>query len=286
MRAALWWTLGLVVHLAVVVVTAFPPFAQVATAGALGVPTWHHNVALLVAVLFSAVFWRRMTTDRRFLGLGVMVTTILAVASAFLLLYLKQDLKDWLLKDWAKFWHVAWSWFGLVFFLGHTWVNRHGLGRAWKRTTAGAGGWLFYGLLTLMVVAIPLTWSPWGARVFTDPVYIPMTLYTWLVFLVPTYAVWLTAAVQMRNNEGMRPTWWPRTGTQAFVDAWLIPMTVLANVSGFPILYFGTKDTALKYVAKYWHTWPSIAMAILVFAHTVQFFPAVVRYTKPRAVEA
>jgi hypothetical protein len=286
MRAGAWWTVALVVHLAVLAATALPPFAQVESAGALGVPTWHHNASLAAAAIFSAAFWRRMTTDRRFLGLGVMVTTVLAVASAFLLLYLKQDLKDWLLKDWAKFWHVAWSWFALAFFLGHTWANRLGLARAWRRMAAGRRGLLFYGPLTLMVVAIPVTWSPLGANVFTDPVYIPLTLYTWLAFLVPTYAMWMAAAVHMRNNEGMRPAWWPRTGTQHFVDAWLVPMTVLANVSGFPILYFGTKDTALKYVAKYWHTWPSIAMAILVFAHTVQFFPAVARYARPAAPEA
>lgn len=286
MRAWMWWTSGLVVQLAVLVVTAFPPFAQVETSGALGVPLWHQNATLAAAVVFMAVFWRRVTTDRRFLGLGVMVTTILAVASAFLLLYLKADLKDWLLKDWAKFWHVAWSWFALVFFLGHTWVNRGGLARSWRRMTQGNRGWLHYGILALMVVAIPITWSPLGAKVFTDPIYIPLTLYTWLVFLVPTYSAWMAATLYMRNNEGMRPSWWGRAGTQGFVDSWLVPMTVLANVSGFPILWFGTKDTTLKYVAKYWHTWPSIAMAILVFAHTIQFLPAVARYTRPRTMEA
>jgi hypothetical protein len=278
------WTLAGAHQLVLLVITAFPPFAQVATPGALGVPTWHHNVALAGAVVFTAVFWRRMTSDRRFLGVGVLVTTVLAVVSAFLLLYLKQDLKDWLLKDWAKFWHVTWSWFALAFFLGHTWANRSGMARSWRRMGRGASGVVLYGALGLMVVAIPVTWSPWGAGVFTDPIYIPLTLYTWLVFLVPSYATWMAAAIHMHNNEGMRPLWWPRTGTQAFVDSWLIPMTVLANLSGFPILYFGTKDTALKYVAKYWHTWPSIAMAILVFAHTIQFLPGIARHLKPRAL--
>ncbi|MEK6976619.1 MAG: hypothetical protein AABY18_09785 [Candidatus Thermoplasmatota archaeon] len=286
MRAVWTWTLAALVHVAMLVVTAFPPFAQSTSPSALGVPTWHHNASLALVVLFSAVFWRRMTTDRRFLGMGVLVTTFLALASAFLLLYLKQELKVAQLKDWAKFWHVAWSWFGLAFFLGHTWVNRSGLGRSLRRMTGGGGGWLFYGLLTVIVVAIPVTWSPWGARVFTDPAYIPLTLYTWLVFLVPSYAAWMASVVQTRNNEGMRPAWWPRAGTQAFVDSWLLPVTILANLSGFPILYFGTKDTALKYVAKYWHTWPSIAMGILVFAHTIQFLPAVARYAKARPAEA
>lgn len=285
-RRAWVWTAATLAQLALVVVTAFPPFAQTGTAGMLGAPTWHHNVSLLVVFLFSAVFWRPMTRDRRFLGVGVLVTTVLAVVSAFLLLYLKQQLKATDLKDWAKFWHVAWSWAALAFFLGHTWANRTGLGRSWRRMSQGAKGAVFYGLLGLMVVAIPVTWSPWGADVFTDPIYIPLTLYTWLVFLVPAYGAWLWASIHMRNNDGLRPTWWSRPGTQAFVDSWLVPMTVLANVSGFPILYFGTKDTALKYVAKYWHTWPSIAMAILVFAHTIQFLPAVARHLSARPVPA
>lgn len=282
MSGAAWWLAAALVQLALLVITALPPFAQVESEGALGVPTWHHNASLAVTLLFSALFWRRMTTDRRFLALGVMVTTILALASAFLILYLKQDLKEWLLKDWAKFWHVAWSWLALAFFLGHTWVNRTGFARSWRRLGSGRSGLVYYGALGLLVAAIPLTWSPLGARLFTDPIYIPLTLYTWLVFLVPPYAAWMVATVSLRR--GIRPTWWTRPGTQAFTDTWLVNMTLLANLSGFPILYFGTKDTALKYVAKYWHTWPSIAMAILVFAHTVQFLPGVARHLRtPKA---
>lgn len=285
MRAAAWWTLAAAAQLAPLVATAFPPFAQVQTPGALGVPTWHHNASLAATVVFSAVFWRRMTADRRFLGVGVLATTFLALASAFLLLYLKQDLKDTLLKDWAKFWHVAWSWFALAFFLGHTWANRAGLARSWRRMSQGRRGAVFYGLQGLFVAAIPLTWSPWGATVFTDPIYIPLTLYTWLAFLVPSYGAWLGFVLRTRR-AGTRPAWANRVGVQAFTDSWLVWTTVLANLSGFPILYFGTKDTALKHVAKYWHTWPSIAMAILVFAHTVQFLPAVARHLRSRPAAA
>jgi len=266
------WIMGGAIQVGLVVWTAFGPWTP-----GLGVPTWHHNAALAVSLAFAAAFWRRMTTDRRFLGLGVMVTTILAVASAFLLLYLKQDLKDSGLKDWAKFWHVAWSWFALWFFLGHTWVNRRPFVRAVRRVGAGLRGLATYWLPHLLVLAaIPLTWAAWGAREFTDPRYIPMTLWTWMLFLAPSYLVWLWAALRIRRQR--RPTWATRPAAGAFVDAWLVPMTFWANVTGFPILYFGTKDTALKYVAKYWHTWPSIAMAILVFAHTVQFWPGVRRY--------
>jgi hypothetical protein len=278
-RRAFWWTAAALAQLALLAWTALPPFAQVESPHALGVPTWHHNAALLAAALFSAAFWRRMTTDRRFLGVGVLVTTALAIVSAFLLLYLKDDLKATLLKDWAKFWHVAWSWFSIAFFLGHTWVNRAGLARAWGRMSKGRAGMWLYGLLALVVLAVPLTWSPWGAGVFTDPVYIPMTLWTWLFFLIPSYGTWLAT---LRLRRAGRPSPWPRSSVRAFTDTWLLNTTVLANVTGFPILYFGTKDTSLKYVAKYWHTWPSIAMAVLVFAHTVQFLPAVAAHLRAR----
>ncbi|MHB1260792.1 MAG: hypothetical protein ACYC2H_03665 [Thermoplasmatota archaeon] len=277
MTPAAWWTVATLVQLALLAWTALPPFAQVGTPGALGVPTWHHNVSLAAALLFSAAFWRRMTSDRRFLGMGVLVTTALALLSAFLILYLKIELKETLLKDWAKFWHVAWSWFALVFFVGHTWVNRYGLARATKRIAAGVWGKAWFVVPNLLIVAaLPLTWSSWGAPVFTDPRYIPMTLWTWIGFLVPVYGSWLVAVAQTRG--GKRPDWFSRAKTQTFTTSWLLPMTFWANVTGFPILYFGTKDTALKYVAKYWHTWPSIAMAILVFAHTLQFLPVVSRY--------
>src|SRR5688572_16331892 len=265
MHPAFWWAAGTAVHLGLVVATAFRPFTP-----GLGVPTWHHNASLAAAVLLSAVLWRRMTSDRRFLGVGVLVTTFLALASAFLLLYLKQDLKDAGLKDWAKWWHVAWSWLALAFFLGHTWANRKGLARSLRRLHARFGsGALYVGANLAILAAIPLTWSRWGADHIRDPNYIPLTLYTWLAFLAPAYGAWLWAL--LRQRAGRPLAWSGRPPVQAFTDSWLLPMTVLANVSGFPILYFGTKDTALKHVAKYWHTWPSIAMAVLVFAHTVQF---------------
>jgi hypothetical protein len=269
------WIL-VVLQATLLVWTALPPWTGDGT-WQLGVPTWHHNVALALAIVFSAVFWRRMTTDRRWLGIGVLVTTALALASAFLLLYLKQDLKDTGLKDWAKWWHVTWSWFALAYFLGHTWANRYGLVRATRRLASGLAGKAWFIVPNVLIVAaIPLTWSDWGARTFTDPRYIPMTLWTWLGFLVPAYGAWLVAV--LRTRGGRRPDLFSRGRTQTFTTAWLLPMTFWANVTGFPILYFGTKDTALKYVAKYWHTWPSIAMAILVFAHTLQFLPAVAEY--------
>lgn len=259
-------------------VFSLPPFLP-----DLGVPTWHHN-ASLAATLLLGLAGRRLF-DRRFLGVGVLVTTALALVSAFLLLYLKDDLKASGLKDWAKWWHVAWSWLALEFFLLHTWVNRSGLLRSLGRLRQGwRGKSLYDGALLVVLAAIPLTWSPWGAAAIQDPNYILLTHVTWLVLLGPSYAAWAVARWRLRVGRPL--AWAGRKPAQAFVDGWLVPMTLLANLSGFPILYFATKDTDLKYVAKYWHTWPSIAMAILVFAHTIQFLPAVAHHLRKRADKA
>lgn len=272
---ALWW-LGATALQVLLLVLSLPAFLP-----GLGVPTWHHHASLAAAAAFGLAFPRRMTEDRRFLGVGVLVTTVLALASAFLLLYLKDPLKDTGLKDWAKWWHVAWSWFALAFFMGHTWANRKGLLRSLRRlnrTVAGAGFYL--AVLVVIVLLVPLTWSPWGAAAIHEGNYIGLTHYTWLAFLVPAYGAWLYQL--MRARAGHAVSWATRPKTQAFVDGWLTPMTILATVTGFPILYFGTKDTDLKHVAKYWHTWPSIAMAILVFAHGVQFWVAMRAHLKAR----
>lgn len=245
----------------------------------LGVPVWHHNASLLIVTIAALAAGRKMWTDRRFLGIGVLVTTTLAVASGFLILYLKQELKASDLKDWAKWWHITWSWAALAFFAGHTVVNRKGLARALRRVATGwRGAFQFMAPHLLVIAAIPLTWSVWGARSIVETNYIPLTLWTWLIILTPIYAFWWWR----KARHGPRSPKGSRARGQYTVDAWLLTMTVLANVSGFPLLYFATKDTSLKYVAKYWHTWPSIAMAIIVFIHTIQFLPAVGRYLRPR----
>ncbi len=237
----------------------------------LGIPAWHH-VASLVATLGLVAFalWRD-SDRRRHAANGTALWTTLALVTGFLILYLKPELKATGYKDWAKWWHVTWSWLALWYTGAHTWVNRHGLLRAWRNLRRGARRFAYDGLLVVIIVLIPITWSAWGAATIRDGNYIPLTLWTWLAFLVPAYAAWIYIRAR-------RPEWGRRGPTQYFVDAWLIPATLLANLSGIPILFFGTKDTSLKYVAKYWHTAPSIAMAILVFAHTVQFWPGVIRH--------
>ncbi len=246
----------------------------------LGEPVAHHNWSMAVTlVLFSMGAYAGRMDARRHMALSVALWTVLAIVSGFLILYLKADLKATGYKDWAKFWHIVWSWLALWAFAGHTWINRHGLMRSLRGLHARIGRALgFSGVLVLILVAVPLTWSAWGASVLQEPEYIPLTLWTWLAFVAASYAAWLVYMVRRRNlPETLR-----RPAVQRFVDGWLLPITILANVSGFPLLWFNTKETSLKYVAKYWHTWPSIAMAILVFAHTVQFWPGMVAHWRRR----
>ncbi len=279
-----WLLAGLLLQPLMVLATAFPW----ATHGLhLGEPTWHHNVSLVAVLALTAALWRPITQDRAFIGIGIMMTTVLALVSGFLILYLKQELKVWELKDWAKFWHVAWSWAALVWAVTHTAINWKPLRRMLARWHRSLGGYASYALPWLIIaILIPVTWSPLGARAFTEPNYILWTLWTWIVIAGVPYLAWIVHKVRLDAMRRVGPAdgplrrwgWTSRPATQSFVDVWLVPMTLLANLSGIPLLYFGTKDTSLKYVAKYWHTWPSIAMAVLVFVHSIQFWPGVRRH--------
>lgn len=271
------WLAALAVSIAGAAAT-IPPFWP-----GLGEPISHHNWSLAVTlVLFLMGAYVGRADARRHMALSVALWTTLAIVSGFLILYLKQDLKATGYKDWAKFWHIAWSWLALWAFAGHTWINRKPLMRSLRGLHARFTGAIGYsGVLVLILAAIPLTWSSWGADALQEPQYIPLTLWTWLAVLVGGYGAWLIFYVRRRG--GRTPDALKRPAVQRFVDGWLLPMTILANISGFPLLYFGTKHTALKYVAKYWHTWPSIVMTVLVFAHTIQFLPGIVAHWRRRA---
>ncbi len=242
---------------------------------------WHHTASLGFALASIGLWWvvarargRRLWLDRAHLGIWVLAWTVLATVSGFLLLYLKQDLKDWGLKDWAKWWHILWSWLALLYFGVHTAVNWSGMRRAWGRIHASLGSALRLDVaLVLILVAIPVTWSSWGAGVWTEASYIPWTLWTILALVGPMYVAWLWVRWR-RSRAASVPLWGTRGGARVQTDAWLFVSAVLANVSGFPLLFFATKDTSLKYVAKYWHTWPSVLFAALVFVHAVQFWAA------------
>ncbi len=247
----------------------------------LGVPAWHHTASLGASVaLFLLFAYLGRSNLRRHLALGVALWTVLALVSGFIILYSKPMLKATEYKDWAKFWHVAWSWLSLWYGIGHMVWNVKAMQRMWAHWNATVRGKLLSsGLFGLIVAAIPLTWSRWGAAVLQEPQFIPLTLWTWLAMVTIPYGIWL-AYVKLRGDHA--PGWMGRPAVQRFVDLWLTPMMLLANLSGLPLVYLGTKDTSLKYVAKYWHVWPSIAMAVLVFAHTVQFWPALVNHWRRR----
>lgn len=245
----------------------------------LGGPLWHHHATLLLSVLFVAATWRWFTGSRAFLGLGVGVTTLLAVASGFVILYAKPGLKAESLVDWAKFWHVLWSWLSIAFALGHVWINRVPLVRYWHRMHRQVGASIaHYGILVLAAALLALTWSPSGRAWFTEAGYPPLTAYTWLVVVTPAYLGWIALVLARVRSAATRfSTYWSSARIQAVADVGLVPAFVLANVTGFPILYFKpwVHGSGLKYVAKYWHTWPSIFMALFVFIHTVQSWPAI-----------
>jgi hypothetical protein len=241
----------------------------------LGGPAWHH-LASLAGVLALAAVWRLpLLRSRTVLALGVAVTTLLAVASGFYILYWKPFLKSYALVDWIKWWHIVWSWGALVFFVLHTWINRVSYLHLLRRTRRTPLGFLAHDVLIWgSLLAIPLTWNTWFQDRIHDDNYIWLTWWTWLVLVLPLYVAWGLVTWTPRGSlEGLKAAL-SRDRVRAVVDVGLVPATVLAMVSGFPITFWKTEvhGFGYKFVGKYWHTWPSILMAVLVFAHTVQLW--------------
>ena len=232
----------------------------------LGTATWHHGASLL-AVLLAAVLLRKPMASRRFLAIGVLAFSVLATVSGFYLLYWKEGIRVDGYQDWGVFWHVAWSWAAAVFFWQHTWVNRVAYGHFLRGTMrAAAPAALHLALYAALLLAFGVTWGPVKGW-FTVDNYIPLTFATWLACLVVAYVAWMA----LRRN---RATHLPARGG---VDVALVPMAALATLSGLPLLLFDPElDAAgLKYASKYWHVWPSVAFAVLVFTHSAQLWPVV-----------
>lgn len=233
---------------------------------ALGTRPWHH-AASLGGVLALAVLLRGPMTQRRFLAVGVLTTTVLATASGFYLLYWKEGIRVDGYQDWGVWWHIAWSWAAMAFFWQHAWVNRVAFVHFWRRSLARAGpAVLHLGAYVLLVAAFAATWSPAGRAWFTNGNYIPLSLWTWLACAVPAYLLWLTARRRLGH--------WP---VRRAVDLALVPAAALAVLSGVPLILLGAPLDAqgLKYVSKYWHVWPSVLFAVLVFVHGAQAWSAV-----------
>lgn len=228
---------------------------------ALGTSGWHH-VASLAAVLAMGVPVRRRLLERAFLAYGVLATTALATASGFYLLYWKEGIRVDGYQDWGVFWHVAWSWAAAAFFFLHTWVNRVAYGhfvRASLRRAAPAA--LHVGGYVATLAALAVTWGPARAS-FTNGNYIPLSFAAWLSATAVAYLLWLV----LRRRPGTHKA------ARGNVDVALVPLSALAVLSGLPLLYLDAPlDAAgLKYASKFWHVWPSVAFAVLVFAHGAQ----------------
>lgn len=236
----------------------------------LGTAWWHH-VASLAVVLVIAASMGRLMTSRRFLGVGVLVTTVLAAASGFYLLYWKEGIRVDGYQDWGVWWHVAWSWAAAVFFWQHTWVNRVSLGHFFRRSLRTMGPALMHGgLYAAVLVALVVTWGP-AKGAFVNENYIPLSLWTWIGATTVAYAAWLLLrhhphAAQKKIRGG--------------VDLALVPASALAVLSGIPLLWFdGAMDQAgLKYASKFWHVWPSVVFSVLVFVHSVQLWTGLRRH--------
>ncbi|HJQ93767.1 MAG TPA: hypothetical protein VJ874_05730, partial [Candidatus Thermoplasmatota archaeon] len=233
----------------------------------LGTEAWHHFASLAGVLLLVAAVPGPMRT-RRFLAIGVLATTVLATASGFYLLYWKEGIRVDGYQDWGVFWHVAWSWGAAVFFWQHTWVNRVALGHFFRRSLASlAPAAAHIGLYVVAIVALVVTWGPAKAW-FTNENYVPLSFATWLLALVVAYASWGL----LRRRDGAS-----QKRIRGGVDLGLVPMAALAVVTGLPLLFFDPEldGLGLKYASKFWHVWPSVLFAVLVFVHGAQTWSTV-----------
>lgn len=267
------WTSGLLLlQVAVLWATYWIP--------GLGEQTWHNFASLGVALAVSAVFWRPLARSRRFLAMGVLSLTVLATASGFWLLYWKEGLRVDGLQDWGRFWHILWSWFAAIFFFQHSWINRAALVSFVRRTVSTLSGSVLHaGAYALVVVAFIVMWFGTGKTWVTNDNYIPLSLYTWLVFSVPPYLIWLYVRTGLRFplSQDRVKILFARRRVQVWFTVALVPMAALAVLSGLPLAF--TKDfvenVGLKYIAKYWHVWPSVLFAVLVFGHSIHSWASV-----------
>jgi hypothetical protein len=198
------------------------------------------------------------------------------VVSGFFILYWKPWLKAHDIVDWIKFWHVFWSWLGLIFFAFHTWINRIALVHLWRRIHQNAGATAFlYGAITLVCALSAYTWTGWGKNAVGDGNYLLLSWYAWLVVVAPTYATW-GATVLGRGWVALAAlnAALPRIRVRGFVDVALVPITILANVSGFPITFWKEEvhGAGFKFAGKVTHTAPSVVMAVLIFIHVVHLW--------------
>ncbi len=264
------WIAGLTAVQLVLLVITFP-------LPGFGAETWHHIASLAGVLVLAGILHEPLRRSRRVLAMGVLTSAILASASGFYLLYWKAGIRVQGFQDWGVWWHITWSWMVAVFFIQHTWINRVAFVHFFKRTLASWGTTtLHIGAYLAVLVALAVTWSPSGRELFTNANYVPLTLWAWVLILVPPYLAWLY--LRRRHAQGHRPLearfgHWP---VRRLVDLMLVPAAALAILSGFPLLFDGPFDAAgLKYATKTWHVWPSILFTVLAFIHAVQAWSTV-----------
>lgn len=264
------WFMGIVLVQLVLLVATFPM-------DRLGTEAWHHIASLGGVLALAGILWRLLARSRRFLAMGVLATTVLATLSGFYLLYFKEGIRIDGYQDWGVFWHIVWSWMFMVFFVMHTWVNRTAYVHFFRRTLrAVRPATIHLGGYVVVVAAFFVTWSTTGRTWFTNSNYIALSLYAWLLATIPAYGAWALARVRSLRASGavMRADHWR---TRRAVDLGLVPVSVLVVVSGIPLAFLDDiiDPLGFKYVSKYWHVWPSVVLAVIVFVHIIQAWPTV-----------
>ncbi|MBW3584101.1 MAG: hypothetical protein KY455_13500 [Euryarchaeota archaeon] len=246
----------------------------------LGSAVWHHFASLGVVLGVALALWRPLVRSRRFLALGVLAFSVLATVSGFWLLYWKEGVRIDGYQDWGVFWHVLWSWAAALFFFMHTWINRVALVHFVRKSVSTiAAAVVHAGAYVLVVVAFFITWSGRGRTWFTNENYIQLSLFAWLVAIVVPYGLWGVVQVRVAvtgPSSRIDKVFHPRR-VRRWVDLGLVPMATLAVVSGVPLIFLDAwlDQRGFKYVSKYWHVWPSVVFAALVFVHGVQAWSSV-----------
>ncbi len=266
-------------------------FAGTSRVPGLGAEGWHHVATLGASLALALAFWRPLTRSRRFLAIGVLAFSVLATVSGFWLLYWKEGIRVAGYQDWGVFWHVAWSWAAAILFFQHTWINRVSYAHFFRRSFSSlAPATVHVGAYVVAIVLFVVTWSDVGKDWFTVENYIPLTLYAWLVATVPSYAAWgfFATTAARRSKAGGERVQSLRTRWRGRVDLALVALAALVVVSGVPLTFFDPlmEANGWKYVSKYWHVWPSVGFAVLVFVHSVQLWgPVRAHWRKYRLVE-
>lgn len=247
----------------------------------LGVPYWHYNVAFVAMAAFAAWRWKRYLADPPLLAAHLLVSGVVAIASGFLLLYLKDDLKASGTKDWAKFWHCAFSMWFLYVTIAHLARRPNARAVSVYARDGARRGWAWAHVAAWGATVLLLFASVASKDTFVDANYLYWSTLTVLFSTAIAYGAWIAA--KLRSGAWRRdapPRSPPSRALRGNVDLMLVGWSVLAQASGLVLLY-GKEflhGNGYKYVSKFWHTAPSVVMTLLVVAHFVISVPLLRAY--------